>query len=211
MHLCTALRFATGLQRRRRWAAAFLLLSLAVAGGFACRAHPISLAITLVGDVVDDADIEKRKPLLVGKPSSAADQMFGRRHDTLVEVNTGCKWIIYPEPGERLAESFYVAEASAQDVITGLFKCKANIDGLEDVEKTRALAPRVYGRTPAEAQAAADLKDPLMVMHSEVSGAIARIYDARNWSHTRGPRYCVLVFGQKDLCEEVRFVGVTAQ
>ena len=74
-----------------------------------------------------------------------------------------------------------------------------------------AEALRTFADLLAEAQAAGHLQDPLMIMKSEVSGAIARIYDARNWSHTRGPRYCVLVFGQKELCEEVRFVGVTAK
>ena len=176
-----------------------------------CRAHPLSLAISVVGDVVDDRDIQQRKPSLLGKPSSAADAMFGKRHDTLVEVNTGSKWLIYPELGERLAESFYVAETTKDGTINGLFKCKRDIDGLEDVEKTRFVGERVYGKTPSEAQAAADLHDPVLIMRSQESGAIARIHDARNWTHTRGARYCVLVFGPRDLCEEVRFVGVTAK
>jgi hypothetical protein len=176
-----------------------------------CRAHPISLAITLVGDAVDDRDNQQRKPKLVGRPMSAADEMFGRRHDTLVDVNIGLKWLIYPEPGESFAESFYVAEASREGTITGLFKCKRNIDGLEDVEKTKLLGGKVYGKPPSEAQAAGRLGDPLQIMRSEVTGAVARFYDARNWTHTRGARYCVLVFGPRDLCEEVRFVGVTAR
>lgn len=176
-----------------------------------CRAHPLSLAITLVGDAVDDHDLRQRTPQLLGRDPGAADAMFGPRHDTLVDVSTGWKWLIYPQPGERLAESFYVAEVSAEGKVAGLFKCKRNIDGLEDVQRTRALAEQVYGKTPAEAQAAGRLSEPLMVMRSEVSGAVARIYDARNWTHTRGPRYCVLVFGPLNRCDEVRFIGVTAQ
>ena len=142
----------------RRGCLACLMAGLALCG---CRAHPISLAITLVGDVVDDQDLKEREPLLIGKDPSAADAMFGRRHDTLVEVSTRWQWLIYPELHERVAESFYVVEVGAEGRITGLFKCKRNIDGLEDVEKTRVLGGHVYGKSAAEAQAAGGLADPI--------------------------------------------------
>lgn len=188
-----------------------LVLAAVTAGAFACRAHPASLAITLVGDAVDDKDIKKRKVHLLGKPGAAADAMFGRRHDTLTELGTNRQWLIYAEPGETMAESFYVAEMDADGIIVGIFKCKRNIDGLEDVYKTKKLRGRLMGKTPEECEAEVGMANPIHVMRSAVSGAVARIYDARNWSHTRGSRYCMLVFNSANLCAEIRFVGVTAR
>jgi hypothetical protein len=39
----------------------------------------------------------------------------------------------------------------------------------------------------------------------------ARFYDARDWTHPTGARYCVLVFSARGLCEDVRLIGVTAR
>ncbi|MCP4589177.1 MAG: hypothetical protein GY842_00395 [bacterium] len=189
-----------------------LILGLVIVGSLlagGCRLHPVSLAMTLIGDAVDDRDVEERKPLLMGKKAEAANEMFGERHDALVDDASGTKWLIYREPGESFSESFYVVETSPAGIITGLFKCKRNIDGLEDVRRRDELAELVYGKTPGECEADAGLDPPIFTMHSELTGAAARFYDVRNWTHTRGSRYCVLVFSLRNLCEEIRLIGVT--
>ena len=191
--------------------AAIVLVTAAVVAAAGCRLHPISLAVSLIGEAVDDRDVRQREPLLLGKGPEAADEMFGERHDTLVDDATGGKWLIYREPGEAFSESFYVAETAPAGNITELFKCKRNADGLEDVRRTRRLADVVYGRTPAECEADAGLGAPVFTMHSEFSGAAARFYDAPHWTRTGNARYCVLVFSRRNLCEEVRFIGVTAE
>ena len=186
-----------------------LVVLVATAAG--CRLHPISLAVSLIGEAVDDRDVQQRKPLLLGKDAAAADEMFGARHDTLVDDATNDKWLIYGERGERFSESFYVVETSAENRITGLLKCKWNTDGLEDVRKTKHLERIVYGKTPAECEADADLGEPALTMHSESSGAAARFYRVRDLVHTGGAHYCVLVFGRRGLREEVSIIGMTAQ
>lgn len=186
-----------------------VLVPVAVLVG-GCRAHPLSLAISLIGEAVDDRDVQERKPQLLGEGPEAADEMFGQRHDTLVDDAGGGKWLIYREPGESFSESFYVVETSPEGRITGLFKCKRNADGLEDVRETRKLAEVVYGKTPVECEVDAGLGPPVYTMHSELSGAAARFHDVGGWSHAAGVRYCVLIFSKRDLCEEVRLIGVTA-
>jgi len=186
-----------------------LMVAVAMASG--CRLHPISLAVSLIGEAVDDRDVQERKPLLLGKHAEAADEMFGDRHDTLVDDATGDKWLIYPNPGERFSESFYVVETSATGRITGLFKCKRNTDGLEDVQKTKSLARIVYGKTPAECESAARLGEPVFTMHSECNGAAARFYNVRDLVFVSGAHYCVLVFSERNLCEEVSLIGVTTE
>ncbi|MFH0982126.1 MAG: hypothetical protein V2A79_11360 [Planctomycetota bacterium] len=188
-----------------------LLITTAAALVAGCRLHPISLAISLVGEAVDDHDVQQRKPLLLGKGAAAGDEMFGQRHDTLVDDAAGTQWLIYREPGESFSESFYVVETGPDGHITGLFKCKRNADGLEDVEKTKYLAALVYGKTLRECEAEAKLGEPVFTMHSALSGAAARFYDARGWTHPGAARYCVLIFSAANLCEEVRFIGITAQ
>ncbi|MCK4659807.1 MAG: hypothetical protein KAV82_09835 [Phycisphaerae bacterium] len=176
-----------------------------------CRLHPISFAVSLVGEAVDDRDVRQRKPLLLGKESHAADEMFGERHDTLIDDTTGDRWLIYRHPDESFSESFYVVETSPTGIITGLFKCKRNTEGLQDVRKTRKLADVAYGKTPTECEADAELSLPLFTMHSESSGATARFYDAPNWASHGKSHYYVLIFSKHGLCEEVRIIGVTAR
>jgi hypothetical protein len=182
-----------------------------ITGATGCRLHPISLAVSLVGEAVDDRDVQRRKPLLVGQDAAAADAMFGQRHDTLVDDATGSQWLIYREPGESFSESFFVVETGQDGRITGLFKCKRNADGLEDVEKTKHLAAAVYGKTPPECEADARLGAPLYAMHSAATKAAARFYNMPTWTNPEGVRYCVLVFGPRGLCDEVRVIGVTAK
>lgn len=202
---------AKTVQRITTRVATIALLMTACLCACGCRLHPISLAVSLVGEAVDDRDVRKRKPLLLNKNSQAADQMFGTRHDTLVDDATGVKWLIYRQPGERFSESFYVVETTPNEHITGLFKCKRNTDGLEDVRKTKIFADSVYGKTPAECENDAPLGELVLAMHSESNGAAARFYRVRDLMHTGGEHYCVLVFSHHNLCEEVRFIGVTAQ
>ncbi len=175
-----------------------------------CRAHPISLAITLAGDVVDREDVQAREPLLLGRPSSAADDMFGARHDTLYDRENGGKWLVYCEPGESLAESFYVVQVSPEDEILNLLKAKRNIDGLEDLYKLDEWEPLIVGANRAECESAIQFGESLYHLYSEATGYDTYFYDARNVLHTRGERYCILCFDPDGRCWEARLLGVTA-
>ncbi|MFQ5490144.1 MAG: hypothetical protein ACE5GE_05420 [Phycisphaerae bacterium] len=184
-----------------------LALLVALAG---CRAHPISLAISLAGDVVDREDVSAREPLLVGKPATAADEMFGPRHDTLYDRRSPGRWQVYAESGEPMAESFYVVEVGPDESIENLFKVKRNIDGLEDLRSISQLSSRVIGADLAECEQEAGLGERQFVMYSQATGYDAYFYDARDLTHTRGERYWIFCFDPHGRCWEVRRVGVTA-
>jgi hypothetical protein len=136
--------------------------------------------------------------------------MFGQRHDTLIARGSGGRWLVYPEPGEKLAESYWVVEVDPTGVIVNLLKVKRNIDGLEDVEKIHELNKKIVGADRAECERVSGLSSPLYHLFSTATGYDAYFYDARNITHTRGERYYILCFDPDGLCWEVRMVGVTA-
>ncbi len=63
----------------------FCLATLVATTGVSlgCRAHPGSLAMMLVGDLVNDADVKQRSEALMGRNITAADSLFGDRLETL--------------------------------------------------------------------------------------------------------------------------------
>jgi hypothetical protein len=102
----------------------------------------------LIGDAVNDADVERRAEKLIGKDVRAADQMFGSRQQTLEDTNrAGREMIAYPVKGDVMGSSRYVVEASKSTVIA-LTKTKQNIDGMEDVIKHTALSAKLVGQPP---------------------------------------------------------------
>ena len=69
---------------------------------------------------------------------------------------------------------------------------------------------KVVGADRAESEKALGLGEPVLHLLSTATGYDAYFYDARNLSHTRGKRYCILCFDPRGLCWEVRMVGMTA-
>ena len=178
--------------------------------GFGCRAHPVSLAMMLVGEAVNDADIEDRAEKLVGREVSAADQMFGSRQETLEDTNrAGREMIVYPVKGDVVGSSRYVVEASRSTVVA-LTKTKQNIDGMEDVIKQTALRAKLVGKNPRACSQDGDLGRPILVLRNRDTGNLVRCYDVSNFTNLRGARYCVLRFDANDRCAQVRLVGVSA-
>jgi hypothetical protein len=187
--------------------AAAALLALAAGG---CRAHPLSLATMLVGDAVNDADVKDRRDLLMGKPETAADSMFGARLETLVDVNRpGVSLIFYPVHGDLLKSSRYIVEVEA-GVIVVFAKTKENIDGVEDLIHNASLEKKLIGKSPAECSLEDDLGAPLRTLRSREKDQLLRVYDVRNWSDFMGARYCVLRFDGRDRCQSVTLIGVSA-
>ena len=183
------------------------LLTLAAAG---CRAHPISLVTMVVGDAVNDADVKDRRDLLMGKPETAADSMFGSRLETLVDVDRpGVSLIFYPVKGDLLQSSRYIVEVE-DGVIVVFTKTKQNIDGVEDMIHDASLEKKLVGKSAAECSREDDLGAPLRTLRSREKDQLLRVYDVRNWSDFMGARYCVLRFDGRDLCESVALIGVSA-
>ena len=179
-----------------------------IAGG--CRAHPVSLAMLIAGDAVNDADVKDRRSKLIGRPEAAADTMFGLRLETVVDVERkGVSLIAYPVEIDLLDSSRYIVEVE-DGLIVVFAKAKRNIDGLEDVIHGANLKRKLIGKTPAECSVAGELGKPIRTLRSREKGHLLRLYNARHWSDFLGARYCLLRFGSSDRCVGVTLIGVSA-
>jgi hypothetical protein len=175
-----------------------------------CRLHPVSLASMAIGDAINDADVKKRQEKLFDQPVSAADEMFGDREETLVYADdTQRELITYPVKGDLLNSQNWVVE-SRNGKLVALSRVKRNIDGVEDVIKSAAIKPKVMGKSPEDCCRDAEFKEPIATLRSRESGEIMRVYDVRNWTNSRGARYCVLRFDENDRCKHINMLGVSA-
>jgi hypothetical protein len=183
------------------------MLALAATG---CRAHPGSLAAMLVGDAINDADVKDRRDLLMGKPETAADTMFGARLETLVDSDRqGVSMIFYPVQNDMLKTSRYIVEVENGAIVV-FAKTKQNIDGVEDLIHNANLEKKLIGKAPADCSRDGDLGAPLRTLRSREKGQVLRVYDVRHWSDFQGARYCVLRFDGRDRCQSLALIGVSA-
>lgn len=191
-------------------AASVSALCLAAVLSTGCRLHPVSLATMAIGDVINDADVKKRQEQLFDKPVSAADEMFGERHETLVYTEDPRRELItYLVKGDPLDTQNWVVEARHGKLVA-LSRVKRNIDGIEDAIKAAAIKPKVMGKSPEECRRDAEFNEPVATLRSRDTGEVMRVYDVRNWTNSRGARYCVLRFDEKDRCNSIRLIGVSA-
>lgn len=187
-----------------------IICGLLLAPASGCRLHPVSLASMAIGDVINDADVKKRQEELHNQPVSAADAMFGAREETLVYADDAQRELItYPVKGDLLNSQNWVVE-SRKGKLVALSRVKRNIDGVEDVIKSAAIEPKVMGKSPEDCCRDAEFKEPIATLRSRESGEIMRVYDIRNWTNSRGARYCVLRFDENDRCTKINLVGVSA-
>ncbi len=186
---------------------AVLLVAGVLLGG--CRAHPVSLGTMIVGDMVNDADVEKRAKILMNQPVAAADEMFGARLETLEDTTADRKLVLYPVKMDLLNTERYAVEV-VNNTITAVSRMKRNIDGSENVLKQMQLEDKLMGKGPKECEEAAEFKSPVLIARSREKGEMVHVYDVRNWTNTRGARYCVLRFDKEYACTGVDMIGVSA-
>ncbi|MEK6643224.1 MAG: hypothetical protein AABZ08_04890 [Planctomycetota bacterium] len=187
-----------------------LLCGVLLVSAAGCRLHPVSLASMAIGDAINDSDVKKRQEKLFDQPVTAADEMFGKREETLVYADDAQRELItYPVKGDLLNSQNWAVE-SRNGKLVALSRVKRNIDGVEDVFKTAAIKPKVMGKSPEDCCKDAELKESLATLRCRETGEVMRVYDVRNWTNSRGARYCVLRFDEKDRCTNVRLLGVSA-
>ena len=174
-----------------------------------CRAHPITLGTMIVGDMVHDADLKKRAEKLMNQPVAAADEMFGARLETLEDTTTERELVLYPVKMDLLKSQRFAVEV-VNNNITAVSRMKRNIDGSENVLKQMQLKNKVMGKDAKECEKAAEFKSPVLIARSKEKGEMIHIYDVRNWTNTRGARYCVLRFDKEYRCIDIYMIGVSA-
>ncbi|MBI5765183.1 MAG: hypothetical protein HZA51_16840 [Planctomycetes bacterium] len=195
---------------RGAWPLQLLACGLLLSVSAGCRLHPVSLASMAIGDAINDSDVKKRQEKLFNQPVAAADEMFGAREETLVYADDANRELItYPVKGDLLNSQNWAVESRSGKLVA-LSRVKRNIDGVEDVIKTAAIKSKVMGKSPAECRRDAELKEPLATLRNRDSGEVLRVYDIRNWTNSRGARYCVLRFDGQDRCNNIRLIGVSA-
>ncbi|MBN1943380.1 MAG: hypothetical protein JW849_08825 [Phycisphaerae bacterium] len=175
-----------------------------------CRAHPTSLAMMIGGDIINDVEVEQRQDELLGKDEAAANRMFGRRLETLIDLDRpNVKIIFYPSKADPLKNRRYIVELE-DGIVVVLSKTKKNIDGVEDYLHDMNLERKLIGKTPEECSRAGDLGPPLRTFRSVEKDQLLRIYDIRHWTDFLGARYCLLRFDHDDFCRDVILMGVSA-
>ncbi len=184
----------------------FLAVGVLLGG---CRVHPISLGTMIVGDMVNDADVQKRAEILMNQPVAMADEMFGARLETLEDTTAERELVLYPVKGDLLKSERYAVEV-VNNTITAVSRMKRNIDGSENVLKQMLLKNKVMGKDPKECEEAAEFKSPVLIARSKEKGEMVHVYDVRNWTNTRGARYCVLRFDKEYACTGIDMIGVSA-
>lgn len=173
-----------------------------------CRGNPIRLTLTMIGNAMDDAELKKLEPRLIGQSPEEADAVFGRRHDTLTDVNRDAKMLVYLA-GQHTASSRYVVEVQ-EGKITALFKTEENLAGAADALQADILKAKIVGKAPEAIEREVDLGHPKLTVRSSRHRGLVRLYNARERIHFGNARYCVLYFDKQDRCRDVRLVGVTA-
>jgi hypothetical protein len=186
--------------------AGFLAVGVLLGG---CRAHPISLGTMLVGDMINDADVKKRAEKLMNQPVTAADDMFGARLETLEDTTGERERVLYPVKMDLLNSERYAVEV-VNNTITAVSRMKRNIDGSENVLKQMQLEDKLMGKNPKECEEAAEFESPVLIARSKEKVEMVHVYDVRNWTNTRGARYCLLRFDKEYTCTAIEMIGVSA-
>ena len=139
------------------------LVTLTIGG---CRAHPVSLATLIAGDAINDADVKDRRSKLIGQDEAAADNMFGQRLETLIDVERQDVIIIfYPVKNDLFKKSRYIAELDGGKIVM-FAKTKQDIDGIEDLIHDANLEKKLAGKTPTQCSKDGELGVPLRTFRS---------------------------------------------
>ncbi|GJM26411.1 MAG: hypothetical protein DHS20C16_28260 [Phycisphaerae bacterium] len=190
-----------------------VILLAGVIGIFASLSGCISavgVGISLVGRVVDDADVKDHAKVLLGEDISAADERFGERIDVNREVNGSRAWHIYPvKKLNFLGKDRYVVEVENNKIVA-ITRAEKTSDPKMDVPRALIIAASVDGKSPTECEEELDLGKPLLTARSDSTGLLSQTYDARIIEELGRPNYCVLRFDENEKCKTVEFLGVGA-
>jgi hypothetical protein len=200
-----AAELAAGPFRRAGWVLPFLLLAVTGCNPVTTMAK---IGVRLVGDVIEDEDVKQRGEALVGRPVSAADEMFGPPVDVFNDVHGGRCWRTYPVKFDVLGRQRYVVEARGGRIVS-VSKADKNTRKL-DVPRALILKEKVRGDSPQECEAHLELGRPLLTARSEKTNCLVQLYEAGTVTDLGTPHYCIVRFDENDRCEDVEFFAVGA-
>jgi hypothetical protein len=188
--------------------ASYMLLTAMGASSSGCITA-VGIGFNLVGKAVDVADVKKREKELLGARLSTADEMFGKRLDTLRDLNSDRSWVIYPVEIDILGDDRYVVEVAAERIVA-LSRTEKNSDPKRDLLRVLIIRSKIKGMPRTECAAELDMGSPLLTVRSDATGLLSQIYDARHFKELGSPDYCILRFDEQELCMDVEFLGIGA-
>jgi len=191
--------------------ATFALAVVAMAAlNSGCIGSGVGMAVNVIGGVIDSADVKEKEKDLLGKPPSAADEMFGERLDTMRQQGGQRVWAIYDVKGltNPLGKDSYVVEVTG-GTIHSLSRVETTPDAKIDLPRVALIEEKVTGKPPAECQQELE-QAPIVTVRSERTGQLRQLYDGRIIKVFKKPYYCILKYDANDLCEDVDFQKVGA-
>ncbi len=191
---------------------ATLALTIAVMAALnsGCIGSGVGMAVNVIGGVIDSADVKEKEKDLLGKPPSAADEMFGERLDTMRQQGGSRVWAIYDVKGltNPLGKDSYVVEVTG-GTIHSLSRVETTPDAKIDLPRVALIEEKVTGKPPAQCQQELE-QAPIVTVRSERTGRLRQLYDGRIIKVFKKPYYCILKYDASDLCEDVDFQKVGA-
>jgi len=192
-------------------ACGFAVLAMTV---LACGCSPLSAVhwgVKLVGNAVDHVEVKEGEQKLIGRRPSAADEMFGKRTNTLRDVNSDREWLVYPVKLDVLNEYHYVVEVTGNRIVA-LSKTQKNATPELDIPETLVFKKKAVGRSPAECEAHLGIGKPLLTARSEETGRLSQLYDAQliKIKGVLKPHHLILRFDAQQKCDKVELVSVVA-
>lgn len=169
----------------------------------------ITLGVQVVGDTVQEAEVDAKGKELVGRPATAADQAFGLRAETFTDTRTPRVLMVYPVKGDITNSHRWIVE-SENDRIVALAKAIRNPDIGEDQAKSFVLKEMLEGKTSREIAAKDKFRKLVLVLRRQSNGRLVRVYDFTGMMDVLDARYCLIEFDDRDRMTELRLVGVPA-
>ena len=168
----------------------------------------ISVGVGLFGGVVDRIDVDDLEKKLIGADVAAADEELGERIDSLHDVHSNRSWLEYPARSDPFNKDRYVIEIK-QDKIIAITRIEKTPDAKFDIPRALILEGKVKGKPISECEALLEMGKPLATVRRESTGNLNQLYEGR-MVKVGDSYYCILLFDENDICEDVEFHGVGA-
>lgn len=170
---------------------------------------PYGLIAKMTGHLVDKVAADSLEKKLLGKPTSAATEELGAPVEILDEVPAGRSWYLYKAKVDILDDERYMLEVK-DDTIVRVSKITTGGATTLDLPRALLIKDKVRGKTPAAAEAALDMGQPILTLINRQTDETLQLYDARIIE--LGKRYyCRLHFSPAAICTNVDFITVTGK
>lgn len=186
-----------------------ILLAAGCSGSFNPWSKVAKVGVQLVGDAIQEADVDEHAKVLIGQPLTKADAEFGQRIEDYADTNSPRHILTYPVKGDVLDDYRWIVEAE-NDQIVALSKAKFDPDGGKDLIKKAFLREKAEGKSPQELQEHSTFEKLVLTLRRKSTGHLVRVYDTSKVTDLLGSKYCVLEFDANDRCTDLRLVGVPA-